>query len=115
MSLELTLDEQCHKIRQVASTLLETPRSRMAMPSLDSESVNVYLTGFLDILMRLERLGPSRMRGTVESPEWPPNGSRDRRGVLSAEETEEEELVHWASLKEHQEKFARANGFITNY
>jgi hypothetical protein len=55
------------------------------------------------------------MRGTVESPEWPPNGSRDRRGVLSAEETEEEELVHWASLKEHQEKFARANGFITNY
>jgi hypothetical protein len=69
----------------------------MAMPSLDSESVNVYLTGFLDILMRLERLG-----------------SREG-GILSAEETEEEELVHWASLKEHQEKFARANGFITNY
>jgi hypothetical protein len=72
----------------------------MAMPSLDSESVNVYLTGFLDILMN--------------SREWSPNGSRDT-GILSAEETEEEELVHWASLKEHQEKFARANGFITNY
>jgi hypothetical protein len=86
----------------------------MAMPSLDSESVNVYLTGFLDILMRLERLGPSRIKGSMRSGEWSPNGSRDQ-GILSAEETEEEELVHWASLKEHQEKFARANGFITNY
>jgi hypothetical protein len=110
----LTFAGQCHKIRQVASTLLETPRSRMAMPSLDSGSVNVYLTGFLDILMRLERLGPSKVAGSMNSREWSPSRSRDG-GFLSTEETEEEELVHWASLKEHQEKFARANGFITNY
>jgi hypothetical protein len=83
-----------------SSTLLTMPRSRMAMPNLDSESVNAYLTGFLDILMRLEKLGPSRIKGSMNSRERSPNGSRDS-GILSAEETEEEELVHWASLKEH--------------
>ena len=64
--------------------------------------------------MRLERLGPSRIKGSMRPREWSPNGSTDR-SIVSAEETEEEELVHWASLKEHQEKFARANGFITSY
>jgi len=76
----------------------------MAMPSLDPESVNVYLTGFLDILMRLERLGPSRVKSGVER----------EHGVLSAGEIEEEELVHWASLKDHQERFAREAGFVTH-
>jgi hypothetical protein len=33
-------------------------------------------------------------------------------GVLQTpEEIEDEELVHWASLKEHQERFVRSNGF----
>ena len=89
----------------------------MAMPSLDSESVNVYLTGFLDIIIRLERLGPSRIKGTMNG--MPPNESYEGGGghggaveeIKTAEEIEEEELVHWASLKEHQEKFAREQGF----
>lgn len=84
----------------------------MAMPSLDSESVNIYLTGFLDILVRLERLGPSRIRGSMNSGNNSSVGASDG-GLISTEETEEEELVHWASLKEHQEKFARANGFLS--
>ena len=83
----------------------------MAMPSLDSESVNIYLTGFLDILVRLERLGPSRIKGSLTPANASSNGARES-GIMSVEETEEEELVHWASLKEHQEKFARANGFM---
>lgn len=83
----------------------------MGMPSLDSESVNIYLTGFLDILMRLQRLGPSRIKGSM-NPSDTSNGVREN-GVMSAEEIEEEELIHWASLKEHQDKFARANGFLT--
>ena len=88
----------------------------MAMPSLDSESVNVYLTGFLDIIIRLERLGPSRIKGTMngipidESYEGGRYGGAGKE-IKTAEEIEEEELVHWASLKEHQEKFAREQGF----
>ena len=73
------------------------------MPTLDSEGVNAYLHVFLDILAKLERLGPGRFRGVADSN----NG-----GLLqSLEEIENEELTHWASLKEHQERFVRSNGF----
>ncbi|KAJ9611103.1 hypothetical protein H2200_004286 [Cladophialophora chaetospira] len=94
----------CNKIRTIASTLLETKRARMSvMPTLDSEGVNAYLHVFLDILAKLERLGPGRFRGVADN---------NTGGLLqSPEEIEEEELVHWASLKEHQERFVRSNGF----
>ncbi|KIW11621.1 hypothetical protein PV08_10923 [Exophiala spinifera] len=93
----------CNKIRTVASTLLETKRARMSsMPTLDSESVNSYLHDFLEILSKLERLGPSRFRGVADN---------NSGGLLrTPEEIEEEELVHWASLKERQEQFVRASG-----
>jgi hypothetical protein len=103
---------QSHKIRQVASTLLLIPHSRMSMPSLDSEQVNIYLKGFLDILNRLDRLSPGRFTGSM-TPAYGSSGPMRQQGVLNAEEIEEQELVHWASLKEHQEKFARENGFLT--
>ncbi|KIW89064.1 uncharacterized protein Z519_10549 [Cladophialophora bantiana CBS 173.52] len=94
----------CNKIRTVASTLLETKRARMSvMPTLDSESVNAYLHVFLDILSKLERLGPGRFRGVADG---------NTGGLLrTAEEIEDEELIHWASLKEHQERFVRTSGF----
>jgi hypothetical protein len=73
------------------------------MPTLDSEGVNAYLHVFLDILAKLERLGPGRFRGVADG---------NTGGVLQTpEEIEDEELVHWASLKEHQERFVRSNGF----
>jgi hypothetical protein len=75
------------------------------MPTLDSESVNAYLVAFLDILRKLERLGPGRIRSGLQ-------GSEDNGGERSIEAIEEEELVHWASLKEHQERFVQRNGFI---
>ena len=95
---------QCNKIRTIASTLLETKRARMSvMPTLDSEGVNAYLHVFLDILAKLERLGPGRFRGVTDG---------NVEGVLQTpEEIEEEELSYWASLKEHQERFVRSNGF----
>ncbi|KAJ9638103.1 hypothetical protein H2204_004414 [Knufia peltigerae] len=93
----------CNKIRTVASTLLETKRARMSsMPTLDSESVNSYLHDFLEILSKLERLGPSRYRGVADNT----TGNLLR----TPEEIEEEELVHWASLKDRQEQFVRASG-----
>ena len=73
------------------------------MPTLDSESVNSYLHSFLDILARLERLGPGRFRGIGDGT--PGGVSR------SPEDIEDEELMVWASLKEHQERFVRSSGF----
>ena len=65
------------------------------MPTLDSESVNKYLMQFLNILAKLQRLDSGRIRPGEDS------------GFRNAEAVEDEELVHWASLKEHQEKFVR--------
>jgi len=73
------------------------------MPTLDSESVNNYLYVFLDILTKLERLGPGRIRGIGDL--------HDHGQGKTPEEIEQEELVHWASLKEHQEIFVRSEGF----
>lgn len=71
------------------------------MPTLDSESVNNYLFEFLEILARLNRLGPSRLRPDEVSGEY-----------KTSEEIEEEELVHWASLKEHQEAFVQSEEIL---
>lgn len=95
---------QSNKIRTIASTLLETKRARMSvMPTLDSESVNSYLHAFLDILSKLERLGPGRFRGISDNT---PSGT-----ARTPEDIEDEELSVWASLKEHQERFVRSNEF----
>ncbi|KAK5942824.1 hypothetical protein PMZ80_005390 [Knufia obscura] len=112
----------CHKIRQVASTLLSQDRSLMSrMPTLDNDEVQEYLRGFIDILAKLERIGSSLMRGGDPglSPhqtsheqygQQMPQGQGHLAGIgayagKTQEEIEEEELVQWASLKEHQERF----------
>jgi hypothetical protein len=72
------------------------------MPTLDSESVTNYLVGFLDILSKLQRLGPQKIGPDVG----------DYAGGRSMDEIEEEELVHWASLKEHQERFVTSEEIL---
>ncbi len=95
---------QCNKIRQVASTLLDTRHGGVTtMPTLDSESVTHYLVGFLEILGKLQRLGSQKIR---------PDDYNEFGAGRSMEEIEEEELVHWASLKEHQEKFVRSEEIL---
>jgi hypothetical protein len=103
--LLLTPYTQANKIRQIASTLLETKRGKMSvMPTLDSESVNTYLIEFLEILAKLNRVGSNRLRPDEVSGEY---------GMSkTAEEVEEEELVHWASLKEHQERFVASEELL---
>ncbi|KAI9643210.1 hypothetical protein NHQ30_007826 [Ciborinia camelliae] len=82
-----------NKIRQIASTLIETPQNRKGPLALSTEE---YLGKFLDILMKLERASPSSTR------------SDSADGVLD----EEEELSNWADLREYQTRFAQSGGFL---
>ena len=79
------------------------------MPSLDQETVSAFLTSFLDIVMRLERLGNGWISVGSSVSE---GGQEDGDGLvrLSEAEIEERELVEWASLKECQVKFLREFG-----
>ena len=82
-------------MRQIASTLLETPRTRKGQLALRVEE---YLSAFLDVLMKLERVAP---------------GSSTNGDMLSSsEEDDEAELQHWADLREHQKRFAKEGGFL---
>ncbi|KAK5081323.1 hypothetical protein LTR05_008117 [Lithohypha guttulata] len=108
----------CDKIRQVASTLLYQDRSPVSSMNLDAGEVQEYLRGFIDILSKLERIGTSLMHGGEPAQSGNqymqgqpmPQGQIQLAGIQAyagktQEEIEEEELVQWASLKEHQERF----------
>ena len=92
-SLVSTDKLQINKIRQIASTLLETPESRKGPLALKSQE---YLSRFLDVLMKLERVSPG--------------------GGASGNEVdaEEEELRHWADLREYQLRFLQSGGFFND-
>ncbi|KAE9369063.1 hypothetical protein N431DRAFT_427315 [Stipitochalara longipes BDJ] len=82
-----------NKIRQIASTLLETPENRKGPMAVRGQA---YLKKFLDVLMKLERISPG-----------PLTDSRDPA------ELEEEELRNWADLRENQMQFLKAGGFLS--
>ena len=85
--------------------------SETAPSTLDYESLQQYLTGFIDILLKLEHQSPgvvdSSSPASGDGGNWLPGN-----GGLTAEEIEERELVQWASLKEYQDRFARESGYI---
>lgn len=76
------------KIRQIAATLLNVPDSRKGSIALQAEQ---FLSAFLEILNKLERVGPEGDSGP---------------------EDEESELRHWADLREWQTKFAETGGVL---
>ncbi|KAF7876706.1 hypothetical protein EAF04_001790 [Stromatinia cepivora] len=82
-----------NKIRQIASTLVDTPQNRKGPFALRTEE---YLGKFLDILMKLERASPGAAR------------SESADGMVD----EEEELSNWADLREYQTRFAQSGGFL---
>lgn len=84
---------QINKIRQIASTLISTPQSRKGPAAIKAEE---YLSQFLEVLMKLERVSPGLRDNSVD-------GAVD----------EEEELRNWADLREYQMKFAQAGGFLS--
>lgn len=111
---QLTHGSQCSKIRAIVSTLLHVPHSRVTLPSLDSESVQRYLSGVLEILNKLDRLGPGLIRGSSAVDGGGAEGGGGMEGVFEQDTLEEMELIHWASLRECQERFVKENGFFTN-
>jgi len=78
---------QTVKIRQIASTLLDVPKTRKSSLALQAEQ---YLVRFLDILGKLERSSMATNRYN--------------------EQDDEQELRHWADLREYQLKFQQAGG-----
>ncbi|KAI1385667.1 uncharacterized protein F4822DRAFT_413850 [Hypoxylon trugodes] len=79
-----------NKIRQVASTLLNTTTERKEQAAAKAEE---YLSGFLDILMKLEKIGAAPRAETMTSQD------------------EEEELRGWSSLRDYQLQFTASGGF----
>jgi len=78
------------KIRSIASTLLDLPDQRKGQLALQAQE---YLSAFLSILMKLERVSPAN-----SDPEQP--------------EDESAELRHWADLRDYQMKFAQQGGLL---
>jgi hypothetical protein len=76
------------KIRSIASTLLDMPDQRKGQLATEAQE---YLSAFLKILMRLERVSPAN-----SDPDQP--------------EDDEAELRSWADLREYQMKFAQQGG-----
>ena len=78
------------KIRSIASTLLDVPDQRKGRLAKEAQE---YLSAFLKILMRLERVSPAN-----SDPDQP--------------DDEEAELRTWADLRDFQLKFARQGGLL---
>ena len=77
-----------NKVRQIAATLLDTPRNHKGPLARRAEE---YLSRFLDVLMRFEG---GRASGDGEEDEG------------------EGDLRNWADLREYQSRFARGGGFM---
>ncbi|KAI0886594.1 uncharacterized protein GGS22DRAFT_158207 [Annulohypoxylon maeteangense] len=82
-----------NKIRQVASTLVEDSNSAEHKEQVATKAKG-YLNGFLDILMKLEKIGAAPRAETMTPQD------------------EEEELRNWTSLKEYQLRFLSTGGFM---
>jgi hypothetical protein len=78
------------KIRSIASTLLDLPDQRKGQLALQAQE---YLSAFLNILMKLERVSPANSES-------------------GQPEDEATELRHWADLREYQMKFAQQGGLL---
>lgn len=83
-------DSQTMKIRLIASTLLDAPNQRKGQVTPQAQE---YLTAFLDMLMKLERVGSANSNS-------------------GQPEDEEAELRQWADLREYQMKFAQQGSLL---
>lgn len=89
-----------HKIRQVASTLLNDAPERKGPLAVKSEEA---ITQLITVLMKLEKTGAS---GGLHLP------GADL--IQMTPQDEEEELRHWADLRDYQLRFVLQSGFGGN-
>lgn len=80
-----------NKIRQIASTLLNKNIERKGQAA--AAKAEEYLSGFVGILMKLEKIGAAPRADTMTPQD------------------EEEELRNWCSLKEYQQQFMSSGGY----
>ncbi len=100
-----------NKIRQIASTLLDTPRNHKGPLAVRAED---HLNKFLDVLMKFEGT-PNKTSGTTGAGGMPVptlGGGVDKLGEREEQEREEDELRAWADLREYQTRFAHSGGFL---
>lgn len=99
-NLEPNGGSMINKIRQVASTLLNDAPERKGPYAVKNEEA---LSQLIDVLMKLEKTGP--------------RFGEDRSGTEGVDpshmtaQDEEEELRHWADLRDYQLRFAAHGGF----
>ncbi|OAQ82656.1 fungal transcriptional regulatory protein [Purpureocillium lilacinum] len=94
-SLEPNGGALINKIRQVASTLLADAPDRKGSFAAKAEEA---LSQLIDVLVKLERTGPA-------------GESRAADPSNMTVEDEDEELRHWAELRDYQLRFAANGGF----
>ncbi|SMY25633.1 unnamed protein product [Zymoseptoria tritici ST99CH_1A5] len=98
VNMEPSADSFTMKIRSIASTLLEVPDARKGQLASQAQE---YLSAFLKVLTRLERVSPANSE------------ERDANGSASGTAGDEDaELRIWADLRVYQEEFARAGGLL---
>ncbi|KAH8812517.1 hypothetical protein F5884DRAFT_785662 [Xylogone sp. PMI_703] len=116
-----------NKIRQIASTLIDTPQNRKGPLAMKADE---YLGRFLEVLMRLERVTPmgrktSTAGSTAEGTNLASNTNNANANTFvtdakflfhegDPDEVDEEELNSWADLREQQNRFAQMGGFLAD-
>ncbi|KAK0648108.1 hypothetical protein B0T16DRAFT_324136 [Cercophora newfieldiana] len=93
-----------HKIRQVASTLVNDAPQRKGPLAIKAEEL---LVRFVEILTRLEKTGA----GSGGAPVGTTIPGNPGNGTMTLQD-EEEELRSWADLREHQLRFYQNGGFL---
>lgn len=93
-NLEPNGDSIIHKIRLVASTLLNDAPERKGPFAMKSEDA---LSHLIDVLMKLEKTGPTGATVTEDPTQM-------------TKQDEEEELQHWADLRNYQIRYTPMDG-----
>ncbi|KAI9049425.1 hypothetical protein LZ554_006459 [Drepanopeziza brunnea f. sp. 'monogermtubi'] len=94
-----------NKIRQIASTLIESSDKHKGPLALKSEE---YLSRFVAVLVRLEGISPGKSSSGTNEEEQEPRSEEEREL-----RKEEEELRNWADLRQYQMAFAQSGGFLS--